>query len=172
MFYSFYYFNCLYSRFLDHDLPASNWITLGLDDSHLFDTLPFNVTQDFETVMRLASSKKVLDPNQHEHFYFKNDECASERAIRKFEEVEGEGDDKEEEEEPCDCGCEEATEEEKWEEKVQGMEMQWTMMAVFNQMQSAFEAEDDMQMAFLAEDVMLKQMAFLAEDDLQVERFS
>ena len=158
----------LYSRYLDHDLPASNWITLGLDDSHK-DTPRYNVTQDFGTVMRLASSKKVLDPNQHEHYYFKNDECVSYKAFRKFEQEKEDNDEEEQEDEDEE---EEATEEEKWEEKVQGMEMQWAMMAVFNQMQSDFEAEDEMQMAFLAEDMMLKQMAFLAEDDLQVERFS
>ena len=140
MFYSFYYFNCLYSRFLDHDLPDSNWITLGLDDSHLFDTLPFNVTQDFETVMRLASSKKVLDPNQHEHYYFKNDECVSYKAFRKFEQEE-EGNDEEEQEDEDEE--EEATEEEKWEHEKKGMEMEWAMMAFVNRMQRAFQAEED-----------------------------
>lgn len=89
----------------------------------------------------LASSKKILDPNEHEHFYFKNDECASDKAWRKFEQEEA-GDD---EEEPCDCGCQEATEEEEWEHQRQGMEMQWAVMAVVNRMQRAFFAEDEVQ---------------------------
>ena len=74
-----------FSMFCGHDLPASNWITLGLDDSHIFDTLPYNVTQNFEEVMMLASTKKILDPNQDELFFFSNNECASGLARRKFE---------------------------------------------------------------------------------------
>ena len=90
---------------------------MGLDDSHKFDTLPYNVTQDFDTVMRLATSKKVLDPNQHEHFYFKNDESVSNKACRKF------GQEKEEKEEDKDKE-DEATEEEKWEHQKKEMEGQ------------------------------------------------
>ena len=33
----------------------------------------------------LASTKKILDPNQHELFFFSNNECASGLARRKFE---------------------------------------------------------------------------------------
>ena len=125
---------------MDHDLSASNWITLGLDDSHTYDTLPYNVTQDFDTVMRLASSKKVLDPNQHEHYYFKNDECVSNKAFRKFEQEKEDDDEEEKEDEDEE---EEATEEEKWEHQKKGMEMQWAMMAAVNRMQRAFFAEDN-----------------------------
>ena len=90
----------------------------------------------------LAISKKILDPNKHEHFYFQNAECVSHKAWRRFEHEEaGETG----EEGPCDCGCLEASEEEEWEHQVQGMEMQWAMMAVVNRMQRAFFAEDDMQ---------------------------
>ena len=136
-----------FSMFCGHDLPASNWITLGLDDSHIFDTLPYNVTQNFEEVMMLASTKKILDPNQHEHFYFSNDECASFKAFRRFEQQEEEdvADPDREEEEGGECGCEEATEEEKWEQQLNGMAMQWAMMSAVNLMQRALLEDDDIQ---------------------------
>ena len=129
------------SLFFDPDQEAPNWITLGLDDSHTLDTVPFQITQNFDEVLKLASTRRVLDPNQYEHFYFKNDECASIKASRMFGQEEAE----DVKEEPCGCGCQEATEEEKWEYQRQGMEMQWAMMAVVNRMQMAFFAEDDMQ---------------------------
>jgi len=127
------------SKYFDSDLPDSNWITLGFDDTHGFDTVPYQITRHFAEVMMLAASRKVLDPNQYEHFYFASDEIASFLASRKF----GEGDwkfgedteeDVEEDEESlrCECGCENATEEEKWEKKVAGMQMEWHFIVNFN----------------------------------------
>ena len=128
------------SKYFDPDLPVSNWITLGLDDAHGHDTVPFQITRNFDEVMRLAASRKVLDPNQYEHFYFASDEIASFLASRKFEgdtEENVEGDTEEDVEESeesfrCDCGCENDTEEEKWEKKVAGMAMEWHFMAMIN----------------------------------------
>ena len=73
------------SLFFDPDQEAPNWITLGLDDSHTLDTVPFQITQNFEEVLKLASTKKVLDPNQYERFYFKNDQTLSFEAMVKFD---------------------------------------------------------------------------------------
>jgi len=127
------------SKYFDPDLPVSNWITLGLDDAHGHDTVPFQITRNFDEVMRLAASRKVLDPNQYEHFYFASDEIVSFLASRKFEgdteeNVEDTEEDVEENEEAfrCDCGCENDTEEEKWEKKVAGMAMEWHFMAMIN----------------------------------------
>jgi len=122
------------TKFFDHDSPVSNWITLGLDDAHIHDVLPFQISQNFLEVMKLAASKKVLDPNQFEHFYFASDEMASYLASMKFE-----GDTEEDEEGltleslRCDCGCQNATEEEKWRKRVQGMAMEWHFMAMLNE---------------------------------------
>ena len=83
--------------------------------------------------MRLAASKKALDPNQYEHFYFESNEKASHLASMKFGGDEDEECEVEDEAFPrCDCGCENATEEEKWKKKVQGMEMEWHFMAKIN----------------------------------------
>ena len=123
------------TKFFDHDLPVSNWVTLGLDDSHTRDVVPYQITQNFLEVMKLAASKKVLDPNQYEHFYFASDETVSYLASMKFE-----GDTNEDDEDEgetlesliCDCGCQNATEEEKWRKKVQAMSMEWHFMAMLN----------------------------------------
>ena len=143
-----------FSMFCGHDLPASNWITLGLDDSHTLDTVPFQITQNFDEVLKLASTRRVLDPNQYEHFYFKNNEWLSFRASFRFErdqEEEEEDDDGEvgnkveeiEESAACDCGCQTACEEEQWENQTKRMEMEWEMMAIVNNMQMAFLGNDD-----------------------------
>ena len=73
------------SLFFNPDQEAPNWITLGLDDSHTLDTVPFQITQNFEEVLKLASTKKVLDPTQYERFYFKNDDTLSYEARSKFD---------------------------------------------------------------------------------------
>jgi len=125
-----FFFKYFKSKFFDHDLPASNWITLGLDDAHTRDVVPYQITRNFKEVMRLAASSFQLDPNQYEHFYFDHDEKASYLASMRFE---GDGEGDEVEEFPsCDCGCENATEEEKWKKKVQGMSMEWHFMAMCN----------------------------------------
>ena len=70
------------SRFFDHDLGFSNWITFGFDDSHTLDTVPYQITQNFEVV--LTSTKKVLDPTQCERFYFEDNEKLSRKARFRF----------------------------------------------------------------------------------------
>ena len=40
-----FFFKYFKSKFFDHDLPASNWITLGLDDAHTRDVVPYQVNQ-------------------------------------------------------------------------------------------------------------------------------
>ena len=83
--------------------------------------------------MKLAASKKALDPNQYEHFYFDHDEEASYLASMKFGGDKGDEDEECEDDDEafsrCDCGCENATEEEKWLKKIMGMEMEWRVMA-------------------------------------------
>ena len=49
-------------------LPTYNWITYGHDDSHAFATVPYQIACNFEKVMKLAASKKILDPSKHELF--------------------------------------------------------------------------------------------------------
>jgi len=116
------------SKYFNPDLPVSNWITLGLDDDHAYNVVPYQITRNFNEVMKLAASKKVLDPNQYEHFYFASDEMASFLASRKFE---GDFDeDAEEDLEEVNCGCENDTEEEKWKKEVAGMAMLWHFIAM------------------------------------------
>merc|ERR1712013_699115 len=119
------------SLFFEPDQEAPNWITLGLDDSHTLDTVPFQITQNF---------------------YFKNNEWLSFRASFRFErdqeEEEEDGDEvgkveEIEESAACDCGCQTACEEEQWENQAKRMEMEWEMMAIVNNMQMAFLGNDD-----------------------------
>ena len=140
------------SLFFNPDQEAPNWITLGLDDSHTLDTVPFQITQNFDEVLKLASTRRVLDPNQYEHFYFKNNEWLSFRASFRFERDQDEEEEdghevgnKEEIEESaaCDCGCQTACEEEQWENQAKRMEMEWEMMAIVNNMQMAFLGNDE-----------------------------
>ena len=139
------------SLFFNPDQEAPNWITLGLDDSHTLDTVPFQITQNFDEVLKLASTRRVLDPNQYEHFYFKNNEWLSFRASFRFERDQEEEEDEDEvgkveeieESAACDCGCQTACEEEQWENQTKRMEMEWEMMAIVNNMQMAFLGNDD-----------------------------
>ena len=50
---------------------VSNWWTAGSDDSHFFDTLPFNITKHFDRVVTLA----CIPPYNHPHgkVWFDND---------------------------------------------------------------------------------------------------
>ena len=49
------------SLFFNPDQEAPNWITLGLDDSHPLDTVPFQITQNFDEVLKLASTRRPRD---------------------------------------------------------------------------------------------------------------
>ena len=62
---------------------ASTWITDGFDDNHSLDTIPMQVTLNFDEVMRLAATNKALD-EESERFYFAHDENLSYVADQKF----------------------------------------------------------------------------------------
>ena len=66
------------------DKKDANWITLGCDDTHQMDTVPYQITWNFEEVLKLASTKKVLDPTQYERFYFEDNEELSRKASFSF----------------------------------------------------------------------------------------
>ena len=67
------------------DKKDANWISFGFDDTHHMDTVPYQITRNFEEVLKLASSKKVLDPTQYERFYFEDNEELSCKASFSFE---------------------------------------------------------------------------------------
>merc|ERR1712212_30084 len=73
--------------------PVSTWTTDGFDDNHCLDTIPMQITLNFDEVMKLASTNKDIDP-EHERFFFAHDENLSYVAEQKF----GEQSDDEEEE--------------------------------------------------------------------------
>ena len=56
-------------------LYAQNDIS-GADDAHSFDTVPFQITQNFDYVVALAASDKPTGSK----IYFENDEMKSDRA--------------------------------------------------------------------------------------------
>ena len=62
---------------------ARTWVTWGGDDSHGFDTIPYNIACEFDNVMKLASTKRVLAAS--ECFYFMNDETISSQATKCFD---------------------------------------------------------------------------------------
>ena len=66
------------------DKKDANWISFGFDDTHHMDTVPYQITRNFEEVLKLASSKKVLDPTQYERFYFEDNEELSRKASFSF----------------------------------------------------------------------------------------
>merc|ERR1719209_1314828 len=74
--------------------PVSTWTTDGFDDNHCLDTIPMQITLNFDEVMKLASTNKDIDP-EHERFFFAHDENLSYVAEQKF----GEQSDDEEDEE-------------------------------------------------------------------------
>ena len=62
------------SFFLEHfgDFDGGDfWFTDGSDDTHHFEVIPFQVTQNFEELMKLASSNRKIKKGQ-EAFYFEN----------------------------------------------------------------------------------------------------
>jgi len=80
--------------------PVSTWTTDGFDDNHCLDTIPMQITLNFDEVMKLASTNKDIDP-EHERFFFAHDENLSYVAEQKFGEQsddEEDGEDEEEEE--------------------------------------------------------------------------
>merc|ERR1719289_56734 len=63
--------------------PISTWTTDGFDDNHCLDTIPMQITLNFDEVMKLASTKRDLD-QAHERFFFAHDENLSYVAEHKF----------------------------------------------------------------------------------------
>ena len=84
---------------------VTTWITDGHDDSHGMDTVPYQIACKFDKVMKLASSKRILDPNKHELFYFKNDELTSSKAYKFYPDYENPDDEESDgdEESPNSC---------------------------------------------------------------------
>jgi len=79
--------------------PISTWTTDGFDDNHCLDTIPMQITLNFDEVMKLASTNKTIDP-EHERFFFAHDENLSYVAEQKFgEQSDDEGDEEEDDEE-------------------------------------------------------------------------
>jgi len=67
--------------FFHSSFPEECWFTDGADDSHAFDTVPYQITKNFQKVVDLAcSNRNVLD-----RVYFENDEIASNRARTLFD---------------------------------------------------------------------------------------
>jgi len=67
--------------FFHSSFPEEGWFTDGADDSHAFDTVPFQITKNFQHVVALACSPR----NMQERVYFQNDEIASDRARKLFD---------------------------------------------------------------------------------------
>lgn len=64
-----------------HKQFKDRWTTDGADDSHAFDTVPFQITQHFEEVVAKANPKR--DP--HDDTYFDNNELKSHKATSMFD---------------------------------------------------------------------------------------
>ena len=67
--------------FFHEQFEDGRWFTTGADDSHSFDTVPFQITQHFDDVLALACSNR--DPTVK--VYFENDECKSAKARNLFD---------------------------------------------------------------------------------------
>jgi len=62
--------------FFHSSFPEENWFTDGGDDSHEFDTVPYQITKNFDAVVALACSPRAT----HDKVYFRCDEIASAKA--------------------------------------------------------------------------------------------
>jgi len=61
----------------------TNWITLGNDDSHCFDTVPYQITCNFDQLVKFSATKRVLDKNE-DRFFLMCDEIKSNKAKKRF----------------------------------------------------------------------------------------
>jgi len=94
------FFDSNFGKFGDED--GWGWYTDGADDSHGFDTIPLNITKNFDSVVELAVLSKRPDWNRMEHIqwgcpaifpdrfasdqvYFRNDEDESSKAEELFD---------------------------------------------------------------------------------------
>jgi len=82
---------------------VSTWTTDGFDDNHCLDTIPMQITLNFDEVMKLASTNKDIDP-EHERFFFAHDENLSYVAEQKFGEQSDDEEDEDEEDEEEEVG--------------------------------------------------------------------
>ena len=87
---------------------TNTWITDGGDDAHGFDTIPYQIASNFDKVLKLASTKRILGPK--EYFFFEHDEIKSSQAQRCFDagfrrmlEEDGDIGSSEDEESPLHC---------------------------------------------------------------------
>ena len=74
------------------------------------DTVPYQIACKFDKVMKIAASKRVLDPSKQELFYFKNDELISSKASKFYpyhENSDEESDEDEESPHSCDSWLDE-----------------------------------------------------------------
>ena len=62
---------------------VTTWVTDGGDDSHFFDTIPYQICCNFDTLATLASTKRTLAPK--EYYFFENDEILSHTARKCFD---------------------------------------------------------------------------------------
>ena len=60
------------------------WVTDGFFDAHSFNSVAFNITCNFEEVMRLAATKRKLRADLGERFFFAPDQMISYEAKLKF----------------------------------------------------------------------------------------
>ena len=67
--------------FFHSSFPEEWWFTDGGDDSHNHDTVPYQVTRNFDKVVDLACSPR----NIQDKVYFKSDEAASAKARTLFD---------------------------------------------------------------------------------------
>ena len=67
--------------FFHEQFTDGSWFTSGADDAHSFDTVPFQITQHFESVVALSASQR----GSHVRVYFENDECQAARARNLFD---------------------------------------------------------------------------------------
>jgi len=67
--------------FFHAQFPEESWFTSGADDAHSFDTVPFQITQNFDYVVALAASDKPTGSK----IYFENNETKSARARNLFD---------------------------------------------------------------------------------------
>ena len=63
---------------------TSTWVTEGFHDFHRFHTVSHNICVNFDMVTRLAASKRVLEPERGERFYFPADQIRSYMARQQY----------------------------------------------------------------------------------------
>jgi hypothetical protein len=62
---------------------TSTWMTDGFDDNHCLDTIPMQITQNFDEVMSFAATNKNINADT-ERFFFAHDENVSYMAEQRF----------------------------------------------------------------------------------------